>query len=137
MINQLYTGTPTSRRQVTLPAAMLNNTSYGPGTPILIGTQPAIMLDSYQANISGCTCLLNGSFFLNVYGTSADSPPVNAIVNPGDPLYAANGIYDSVTNVTYGLRIDKNVSGVPFGRLDPSVSAVPAGNVANYAAVEI
>ena len=137
MINQLYTGTPTSRRFVTLPAAFLNSATYIAGTPILVGTEPAFMLDSYQANVGGCTCLFNGTFTTGVYGTSADSPPVNAQVNPGDALYATNGIYDSTTNVTYGFRIDKNISGVPFGHLDASNPYIPAGNTQVQAGVAI
>ncbi len=119
MINQIYSGTPSSRRQVLLPTTIVA------GQAILVGTEPAVALDSYQANIGGATCLFNGSFSLSVTAKSSLSPSVGAAVNPGDKLYADGGTLDSATNVTYGFTLDKNSSsGVLFGRLDPSAATI-------------
>ncbi len=134
MINQLYTGTPTSRRQVVLPNVATFATA---GQPILVGTEPGVTLDAYQANFSGCTVLFNGSFLLTVIARSANSPLVTAQVNPGDPLYYSQGTYDATTNVTYGGVLDKNISEVPFGRLDPSQAAILAGVTNTAAGVQI
>jgi hypothetical protein len=99
MQNQLYTGTPTSRRQVVLPNVGQFATA---GQPILIGATPAVTLDAYQANFGGCTVLENGSFLLTVIGRSANSPLVTAKVNPGDQLYVSpnTATYDATTNVS-------------------------------------
>jgi hypothetical protein len=134
MINQRFTGTPTSRRQVVLPNVA---TFAASGVPILIGTEPGVTLDSYQSNLSGCTVLLNGTFNLTVIGRSANSPAVTAAVNPGDPLYASGGTYDATTNITYGFSLDKNISGVPFGRLDPNETKILAGVTNTAAGVQI
>ena len=124
MINQVYTGTPTSRRQVVLPNVATFNT---PGQPILVGTEPGFTLDSYQSNFGGCTVLFNGSFSTTIIARSANSPLVTSQVNPGDQLYYSQGTLDTTTNVTYGGVLDKNVSEVPFGHYDMSQVAIPAG----------
>lgn len=124
MLNQVYTGTPTSRRQVVLPNVAQFATA---GQPILIGTAPAFTLDAYQSNFGGCTVLENGSFATTIVARSANSPLVTAQVNPGDPLYYSGGTYNAATNVTYGGVIDKNISEVPFGRYDESQVAILAG----------
>ena len=136
MQNQVYTGTPTSRRQVVLPNVAQFNTA---GQPILIGNQAAVTLDAYQSSVGGCTVLFNGSFGLTVIGRSANSPLVTAKVSPGDPLYVSpnTGTYDATTNVTYGFVLDKNVAGVYFGRLDPNATAIAAGATNTAATVEI
>lgn len=129
MINQLYTGTSTSRRFVTLPNVSAFTVA---GIPILVGTEPAVTLDAYQSNVGGATCLFNGTFKLTVIGETAASPQVTAAVNPGDKLYAS-GTLDSTTNVTYNLTIDKNSGNTLFGHLDPSETKILAG-VTNTAA---
>lgn len=134
MQNQIYTGTPTSRRQVVLPNVPTFATA---GQPILIGTQPAFTLDAYQASVGGCTVLENGSFSTTIIARSANSPLVTSQVNPGDPLYYSQGTYDATTNVTYGGVLDKNVSEVPFGRYDPSQIAIPAGTTNTAGVVAI
>ena len=123
MKNQRYTGTPTSRRQVTLPNLTPALTA---GTPILVGTEPMVMLDDYQSNVAGCTCLLNGSFDLTVIARSVESPITTHAINPGDPLYAS-GTLDVATNVTYNLTIDAASGNTPFGRLDPTGPGIAAG----------
>ena len=134
MINQVYTGTPTSRRQVVLPNVATFNT---PGQPILVGTEPCFTLDSYQSNFGGCTVLFNGSFATTIVARSANSPLVTAQVNPGDPLYYSGGTLDVTTNVTYGGVLDRNISEVPFGRYDPSQVAIPAGTTNTAGVVQI
>lgn len=119
MINQIFSGTPSSRRQVLLPATVKA------GDAILVGSEPAVALDSYQANIGGATCLFNGSFALSVTAKSSLSPSTGSQVNPGDKLYADGGVLDAATNVTTGFTLDKNSStGVLFGRLDPSAASI-------------
>ena len=136
MQNQVYTGTPTSRRQVVLPNVAQFATA---GQPILIGNQPAFTLDAYQSSVGGCTVLLNGSFSTTIIGRSANSPLVTAKVSPGDPLYVSpnTGTYDATTNVTYGFVLDKNIAGVAFGRYDPTQEAITAGTTNTAGVVEI
>jgi hypothetical protein len=128
MINQVYTGTPTSRRQVTLPAAMLASPStYPGGTPILVGTEPAFTLDQPQTAISGCTCLFNGTFATTIVAQSSESPATGSAIKPGDALYANGGTLDSATNVTYGFTIDKHTAGTAFGHADPTYAGLGSG----------
>lgn len=117
MKNQLFTGTPTSRRQVTLPEAVVG------GEPVLIGGVPAFALDDWQSSVDGATVLMNGTFLWDVVGESDTSPAVGAQINPGDPLYATGGTFDADTNVTYGFTLSADDSGVRFGSLDPSPQA--------------
>lgn len=134
MINQVYTGTPTSRRQVVLPNVPTFATA---GQPILVGTEPGFTLDAYQSATGGCTVLFNGSFSTTLIARSANSPLVTAQINPGDPLYYSQGTLDVATNVTYGGVLDKNISEVPFGRYDPSQIAIPAGTTNTAGVVQI
>jgi len=136
MITQVYTGTGTSRRQVVLPSAM-NSSSYPGGSIILIGTTPAVTLDSYQTNFSGCTVLENGSFATTIVARSANSPLVTSQVNPGDKLYYSGGTFDATTNITYGGVLDKNVSEVYFGQYDESQTAIAAGTTNTAGVVRI
>ena len=131
MINQLYTGTPSSRRQIACP------TTVQAGDPLLVGTEPCVALDSYQANIGGTTVLLNGSFSLSVTGKSSLSPSVNAQIKPGDKIYADGGVLDATTNVTTGFTLDVNTGGVLFGHLDPTGPGVASGVTAPAAPVVV
>jgi hypothetical protein len=116
MKNQLFTGTNTSRRQLTLP-----NVGLKAGAPVLVGTEPFVLLDDYQANVAGCTGLFNGTFTLTVVGQTSESPQVTHQINPGDNIYAVGGTLDAATNVRYGFTLDANSSsGILFGRLEPS-----------------
>jgi hypothetical protein len=119
--NQLYTGTPTSRRFVTLP---VTSPTLKAGAPILVGIEPAFLLDDYQSNVGGATALFNGTFLNAVSGVTQISPAVGHAINPGDQLYADGGTLDSATNVRYGFTIDANTGGIAFGQLDPSSAAV-------------
>ena len=132
MTNQVFTGTPTSRRFVTMPATA----NILAGQPLLIGKEPFFSLDNYQSNVGGATGLFNGSFTTTVIGQTSESPVVTAAINPGDTLYAI-GTKDTATNVTYGLTIDANSSNTPFGHLDPASSVVGAGITLTSAIVQI
>ncbi len=128
MKNQKYTGTPTSRRQVTLPSGVTA------GMPILVGKVPAVALDSYQANVAGATVLMNGSFVLTVVAVTQISPAVGAAINPGDKIYAT-GTLDSATNVTYNLTLSATSGDTFFGYLDPTGPALGSGLTVTTATV--
>ena len=123
MKNQLYTGTPTSRRQVALPVAIIG------GEPILVGQMPGVSLDNYQTNVDGATALFNGSFTLAVVGSSSHSPYTPLALKPGDKVYAS-GTLDAATNVTYNLLLSGDSSDTFFGHIDPTGPGVGAGNTA-------
>lgn len=133
MINQIYAGTDTGRRN---PAACYSGVLAG--QPILIGKTTGsinpmrcVALDT-AANVANTlpTFLFNGSFALTVTAKSSLSPSTNAVINPGDPIFADGGTLDSGSNMTYGFTLDANTSGVFFGRLDPSGPALTAGTTA-------
>ena len=136
MKNQVYTGTPTSRRFALCP------TTIKAGDPVLLGnpsdgtTIPAFALDSYQAITGGTTFLLNGTFATSVTGSTTNSPLTGHQINPGDQVFAT-GTFDSVTNMTYALTINADSSNTPFGHLDPSYVAVGSGLTDTAAEVEI
>lgn len=126
MINQQNTGSPTSRRSVTLPA--YTTVAIAPGTPLLVGGLPCVTLDGNQFAVGApsVVCLFGGSFDLTVIGQSAESPQTTHKINPGDKLYAV-GTLDTATNVTYGLTIDANSGNTFFGYLDPQSPSIAAG----------
>lgn len=130
MINQVFTGTPTGFRFAKCP------TSIVAGQPVLLGTEPAVALNSYSALTGGTTFYFNGSFALTVVGQSVESPVTTHKINPGDDLYAV-GTLDSVTNVTYNLTIDANSGNTRFGRLDPNYVSVAAGATDTQAVVQL
>jgi predicted RecA/RadA family phage recombinase len=111
--NQHYTGTGVSRRFALCPTTILG------GDAVLLGTIPAVALDSYQSNVGGATFLCNGTFTLTVIAATVVSPMTGSAVAPGDKLYAT-GTLDSVTNITTGLTISKATGGTVFGHLDPT-----------------
>lgn len=130
MTNQTKSGTPTSRRFALCPTTIVA------GEPVLLGTVPAVAIDSYQSNYGGTTFMLNGSFALTVVGQTVESPQTTHKINPGDKIYAT-GTLDSTTNVTYGLTLDANSSNTLFGRLDPDYVSVAAGATDTAAEVMI
>lgn len=130
MINQKYTGTPTSRRQANCP------TTVKAGDFVLIGKSPAVALDDYNSNVGGTTFLLNGTFLGTVIARTSASPLTNSTVNPGDLLYAT-GTLDTTTNVTTGLTIDKNSANTAFGSLDPTDSPITSGTTSTTAGIRI
>ena len=141
MKNQIYTGTPTSRRFALCPTTVVA------GDAVLLGSIPAFALNSYSALTGGTVFCSNGTFTASVVGQRYLSPPVSAVIKPGDPL-AAIGTLDATTNVVTGLTIFSGVgapwtetgpnSGVfPFGVLDPSYTSVTSGATDPVAQVKI
>lgn len=123
MINQVFAGTDTSRRN---PSACLSTVTSG--QPVLIGVLPAVAMDT-AANVANDTptFLFGGSFSLSVTAKSSLSPSVNAAINPGDAIYADGGTLDSASNMTTGFTLDKNSGGTLFGYLDPTGPALASG----------
>lgn len=130
MINQIFTGTPTSYRFAKCP------TTVKGGDPVLLGTIPAVALNAYSSLTGGAVFYFNGTFALTVIGQSAESPVTTHKISPGDDLYAT-GTLDSTTNVTTGLTIDANSGNTKFGKLDPNYVAVGAGLTDTGAFVEL
>ena len=127
MVNQVYTGTPTSRRFCPCPSTVKA------GDPVLIGLIPAVALDNYQATEGGTTFLLGGSFSLSVIAQSG-SPLAGHQINPGDKLYAEGGTLDASTNITTGFTLNADATyGTFFGYLDPEQPKILSG-VTNAAA---
>lgn len=133
MINQLFTGTPTSRRFVTLPAAQA--AVLISGNPIMIGDLGCVLLDTYQSNTGGATALFGGSFLLTVIAASDEaSPPTGAAILPGDKVWAS-GTLDATTNVLYSLTLNKDTSKKLFGYLDPQQTKITSGTTNTQAGV--
>ncbi len=133
MKNQVFTGTPTSRRFALCP------TTIKAGDPVLLGGtggEPAFALDDYQSGLGGTTFLLNGTFQATVVGSTSHSPYTPAAIKQGSPLYAS-GTYDATTNVTYDLFISATNTDSRFGNLDPSYVAVGSGLTDTAAEVQI
>lgn len=130
MINQVFTGTPTSYRFAKCP------TTVKGGDAVLLGTIPAVALNSYSSLTGGAVFYFNGSYALTVIGQLAESPVTTHKINPGDKLYAT-GTLDATTNVTTGLTIDADASNALFGRLDPNYVAVAAGSTDTQAFVQL
>ena len=122
-INQIYPGTPTSRRN---PSVCYSGVLSG--NPYLIGGLPAVALDT-AANVAGGTPTfeLGGAFALTVTAKSSLSPSTGKAINPGDPIYADGGTLDAASNITYGFTLDANSGGVLFGHLDPTGPGITSG----------
>jgi hypothetical protein len=130
MKNQVYTGTPTSRRFVTCPSTVVA------GDAVLIGVTPAFALDAYSSVTGGATFLMNGSFTATVIAATVVSPVTGSQANPGDALYAT-GTLDATTNVTTGLTISKASGGTAFGHLDETGPLIASGTTSTSATVRI
>ena len=131
MINQIYAGTDTSRRN---PSACVSTLKSG--DPVVMGsggTHPmsGVAMDT-AANVANSlpTILFGGSFALTVTAKSSLSPSTNAAINPGDAIFADGGTVDAGSNMLTGFTLDANTSGVFFGNLDPTGPALPAGTTA-------
>ena len=99
------------------------------GDPILVGAMPGIVLDDFIAsfNAGGDTVLFNGSFDLNVLGSTSVSPIAGHALKPGDKVYYDGGTLDAATNVTTGGTLDANTGGTLFGNIDPTGPGVGSG----------
>lgn len=127
MINQVFAGTDTSRRNPSTCYA-----SVTAGSPYLIGSLPAVAMDT-AANVANQTptFLFTGSFTLTVTAKSSLSPSTNKAINPGDPIYAEGGTLDSASNMTYGFTLDANSGGTLYGYLDPTGPSLATGTTAS------
>lgn len=132
MVNQTFTGTPTSRRFALCPASIVA------GQPVLIGNNiPAVALDNYQANTGGTTFLLTGSFNLPVYGEGS-SPLTGLAIGPGGAVYAQNQTKDATTGISYNFILTgySGTGSVLFGYVDPEyTTGVVSGLAPDTAAV--
>jgi hypothetical protein len=130
MINQIYAGTDTSRRNPSVCVSTLLS-----GQPVIMGagahSMNGVALDT-AANVANQlpTILFGGSFALTVTAKSSLSPSVNAVINPGDPIYADGGTLDAASNMTTGFTLDANSGGTFYGNLDPTGPALPTGTTA-------
>lgn len=129
MINQGLPGAPTSRRFALCP------TTVKSGDFVLLGSIPAVALDSYSAQTLGTTFEICGSFNLSVIAKSVLSPATNKVINPGDAIYFDGGTLDSATNVTTGGTLDANSGGTLFGYLDPQYQKAVATGTTDAAAL--
>ena len=132
MVNQTFTGTPTSRRFALCPASIVA------GQPVLIGNNiPAVALDNYQANTGGTTFLTTGSFNLPVYGEGS-SPLSGLAIPPGGAVYAENQTKDATTGISYNFILTgySGTGSVLFGYVDPEyTTGVLSGLAPDTAAV--
>lgn len=130
MINQIYAGTDTSRRN---PAACVSTLVAGQALLIGGGAHPmaGVALDT-AANVANSlpTILFGGSFALSVTAKSSLSPSTGATIKPGDDIYADGGTLDSASNMTTGFTLDANTGGVFYGNLDPSGPALLSNTTA-------
>ena len=142
MQNQVYTGTPTSRRQLVLP----NVSAFTGASGVLgvigasidgVGGTPFVTLDYYQTQVLGCTALFNGTFNFPVTGRLANSPLVTHKINPGDRLFLSGATFDATTNIWYGGVVDANPAGLEIGILDPSYTGSVAAGVTATVPVNI
>jgi hypothetical protein len=137
MINQIYAGTDTSRRN---PSACVS--SLLSGQPLMIGlttsghAMSGVSLDT-AANVANSlpTILFGGSFALSVTAKSSLSPSTGAVINPGDPIYADGGTLDTASNMTTGFTLDANSSAPFYGNLDPTGPALLSGTTATVTVV--
>ncbi len=131
MKNQVYSGTPTSRRFAACPTTVLA------GDAVFVGIMPAVALDSYSAATGGAVFSFSGSFNLTVVGATVVSPQTPSALKPGAKVYAS-GSLDSTTNVTTGLTISGATGDVFFGTIDPSyVGGVSSGATDTAAIVKL
>ena len=133
-VNEIKQGSQRSKRWFPCPSAVTS------GMPVLIGAQngpalAAVADDAYDSSTGGTTFSLDGSFSLTVIGQSSQSPVSGLQVNPGDEVYAS-GTFDPITNVTYGLTIDKTRGNTLFGNLDQN-TAIAAGVTSTTAIVRL
>lgn len=132
MINQIYSVTPTKTRQVQFPS-----TVTVPGTPMFLGDEPCVNLDSFQDTIGGATCYFDGAYTFPVVAASSLSPFTGAAIKPGDKIYAVGGSRDATTNVLTGFTLCADSSGLLFGTLNSQEQEIASGVTNNAAGVDI
>lgn len=129
-INQVYTGTPTSRRFALCPTTIVSGQAV-----LLGGVQPAVALNSYQAITGGAVFQLGGSFNLTVEGFTSLSPSTPGAIAPGAKIFADGGVTDGPTGVKYNFTLDAASAGVFFGNLDSSYTTGVLSGVTDTAAI--
>lgn len=136
----------TNKRLEYASPIQLNVAALITGTPpvsAILSGAPAVLRGllataSYKGNPSGLPLVANesavsptggysnfqsfdqwGAFDLTVLADSAESPAVTSAVQPGDIVYANlnGGTYEATSGLFYGFTLDKNPSGIPFGRV--------------------
>jgi hypothetical protein len=118
MKNQVILSTPGTQRQAKCPVTVKA------GDPVLLGVDPAVAINDFEAVYGGTTFELTGSYVLTVIGRSVESPITTHAINAGDKIYAT-GVLDVTTNVTTNLTLDANTGGTFFGTLDPQYPGAP------------
>lgn len=108
--------------KITVAAPAAANSGAGPasGDPLLFGPLAAVAQTSYtepgqRVTDGKISIWLIGSHHLTVHAATQLSPLVGAAINPGDIIYADGGTKDTTTGITYGLSLDANSGGTPFG----------------------
>jgi hypothetical protein len=119
----LITGTPPVSAILSGAPACLrglkNSASYNgfPNGMALVANNSAVSptgsFDNFQS-FDHC-----GAFDLTVLAETGESPAVNSAVQPGDVVFANinTGTYEATSGLFYGFTLDKNPSGIPFGRV--------------------
>jgi predicted RecA/RadA family phage recombinase len=130
MKNQIAQGTPTSPRFAPCPSTV------NAGDLVLIGTEPAVARDNYQANSGGAMFYFSGTFSGAVQASSSHSPITGEALGLGAKLYASgtvNTLPDGISTVTTGLWISGDTSDTPFGYIDPQFGTAMASGTTNTA----
>jgi predicted RecA/RadA family phage recombinase len=108
MLNEVYQDRPGNARFVVCPSTVLA------GDAVLIGAQPAVAVDSYNAANGGTTFRFTGTYKLTFIAATVVSPVTGSAALPGDKVYAT-GTLDATTGVTTGLTLSKASGGTLFG----------------------
>jgi predicted RecA/RadA family phage recombinase len=111
MLNEIRNDRPADARFYPCPSTVLS------GDPVLIGTLPAVALDSYNSNSGGTVFRFAGTCEFTVIAATVVSPVTGSAAKPGDKIYAT-GTLDATTNVTTGLTLSKASGGTLFGSYD-------------------
>lgn len=100
-------------------------TSIVGGDVVLLGSLPAVALESYNAALGGTTFRFSGTYELTVIAATAVSPVTGSEVEQGDTIYAT-GTYDAATNITHSLTLSKATGGTKVGTYD-STTPIASG----------
>lgn len=98
------------------------------GMPVLVGTMSGVVIALQPIPTPGSPTTATvdtgeDCYNLTVIAQSTQSPVSGLAIKVGDELFAS-GTYDSTTNVTYNLTIDKTRGNTPFGN---SLTAIASG----------
>lgn len=118
MKNQVILSVPGTQRQAKCPITVKA------GDAVLLGKDPAVAINDYEAVYGGTTFEMTGSYALTVIARSVESPASGLAIGAGDKIYAI-GTLDATTNVTTGLTLDAASGNTFFGTLDPQYPGAP------------